>query len=200
MPICVSHPIEALEQKRFKEIASEVVGLSFDIHNEMGRLFEEHNYRKDLKRRLGLRAHDEVKIELSFQSFRTSRFIDLVVDPGGIFELKAVAQIADAHRAQLMNYLFLTGARHGKIINFRPESVEHEFVNATMPREQRTSFVVDDLRWQGSPDFRQQFESVMRDWGTGLSKSLYVEVAGSFLGGGWIKLKATSRWSVAERV
>ena len=177
------HPIEVVDQNTFKQIASEVVGLSFDIHNELGRLFEEENYRKDLLRRLGLRAHDEVEIELSFESFQTSRFIDLVVDRGGIFELKTVAQIADVHRAQLTNYLFLTGARHGKIINFRPESVEHEFVNATMSREQRTAFGVSNSRWRGPSGLREQFESVVRDWGTGLCTSLYVEVAQSFLGG-----------------
>jgi hypothetical protein len=34
----------------------------------------------------------------------------------------------------LMHYLFLTGLPHGKLVNLRPEQVEHAFVNESLRR------------------------------------------------------------------
>jgi len=119
--------------------------------------------------------------------FCKTYFIDLLVDHGAIFELKAVNHLADEHRAQLLNYLLLTGGYHGKLINFRPERVEHEFVNTTLTHAGRTIFEVDDSAWNASveqaPEVRRIVEEFLRDWDTGLDLQLYVDALTHFLGG-----------------
>lgn len=111
----------------------------------------------------------------------------LVVDGGALFELKAVAHLNDEHRAQLLNYLLLTGCRHGKLLNFRPERLEHEFVNTTLTHADRISFEVDDSAWDNSVEsasmIRNLVEEILRDWGTGLDAQLYVDALTHFLGG-----------------
>ena len=51
-------------------------------------------------------------------------FADLVVDNSVILELKAVKQLSDVHRAQLINYLCISGLRVGYLLNFRGTSLE----------------------------------------------------------------------------
>ena len=44
--------------------------------------------------------------------------IDLIVEGLIVVELKAVAQLAGVHRAQLISYLRTTGLRGGLLVNF----------------------------------------------------------------------------------
>lgn len=53
-------------------------------------------------------------------------FVDILVDDKIILELKTVEKIADAHRAQVINYLRATGIRLGMILNFGRKSFEYE--------------------------------------------------------------------------
>ena len=55
--------------------------------------------------------------------------LDMLIGGGAIFELKAVQSLMERHRRQLMQYLFLLDLPHGKLVNLRPERVDHEFVN-----------------------------------------------------------------------
>ena len=96
--------------------------------------------------------------------------MDLVVTGGAVFELKAVEQLTDAHRNQLLHYLLLTGLKHGKLINFGNGSVEQEFVNASISRAESTAFDIQEERWQSTSGFtdaeKQLTIDVLRDWGT----------------------------------
>jgi GxxExxY protein len=159
---------------------------AFQIHNELGRFLEEDSYLEELAYVLGPRAQTESRIRVRHNSFCKTYFIDLLVD-GAIFELKSVDHILDEHRAQLLNYLLLCECRHGKLINFRPDRVEHEFLNSTLTRADRTAFDVDDSLWESSIDRASELariaEELLRDWGTGLDLQLYLEAITHFLGG-----------------
>jgi hypothetical protein len=71
------------------------------------------------------------------------------------------------------------------LVNLRPESVQHEFVNAPLSHANRTQFTVDcagfeeggNLNWQG------WFIEMLRDWGTNLEICLYEEALTHCLGG-----------------
>ncbi len=57
------------------------------------------------------------------------------------------------HRGQLLNYLILADAAHGKLINFRTDRVQHEFVNNNLSHAaERTSvFIIETSaggRWK----------------------------------------------------
>lgn len=187
MPIELSENIRALDQKEFGAIAYDVMEQAFQVHNKLGRFFDEDAYQHELAHVLQPRAVIEVGIIVKHADFCKSYSIDLLVDHGAIFELKTVSHLTDEHRAQLLNYLMLTESYHGKLINFRPERVEHEFVNTTLTHADRTTFKVDDLAWNASveqaPEIRRYVEEFLRDWGTGLDLQLYVEALTHFLGG-----------------
>ncbi len=187
MPISINHPIEVLTQARFGEIAFEVMQHAFAIHNQMGRFFDEEVYQNELLQRLGQRATKEVYIHATHQDFQKPYRLDLLVDRGAPFELKAVQQLHDQHRNQLIHYLMLLGLAHGKLINFRPNRVEHEFVNNTLSLADRQAFEVHVDRWKPNISGCQRFQEIMlellRDWGTCLDLQLYEDAVTHFFGG-----------------
>ncbi len=187
MPIEFRKNFRALDQKAFGDIAFEVMEKAFQVHNKLGRLLDEDAYQHELAHVLGARADIEAGITITHEDFSTMRFIDLLVDDGAIFELKTVSRLLDEHRAQLLSYLFLTGSRHGKLINFRTERLKHEFMNTTLTHGDRTCFEVDDSSWdasvEGAPLMRRRVEALLRDWGVGLEVQLYNEAMIHFLGG-----------------
>jgi hypothetical protein len=128
-----------------------------------------------------------VCIEVTFDDFRKLYRVDLLVDRGALFELKTVQQLHQQHRNQVINYLMLTGLEHGKLINFRPERIQHEFVNCRVKPEDRREFGIYAERWdRTAPDCSRLQEflvAVLRDWGTGLELQLYEEVVTHFFGG-----------------
>lgn len=79
------------------------------------------------------------------------------------------------------------GLAHGKIVNVRPERVQHEFVNCHLRlddlREPRIETVNWDPRLPGGEGFREILTELCGDWGTGLEVGLYQEAVTHFLGG-----------------
>ena len=51
---------------------------------------------------------------------------DLVIEDKVIVEIKSVDKIEDVHRAQLLNYLRISGIRIGLLINFSKPKLEYE--------------------------------------------------------------------------
>ncbi len=186
MPIEVHHPIRRINQNEFGEVSYEVMSHVLAIHNEMGRFFNEKVYKRQLANRLSS-VRLELPIQITFASFRTQLFVDVLVGDGAIFEFKAVETLNGRHRAQLLNYLMLCDLAHGKLINVRPSKVEHEFVNCNWIRSGRICFEVDSSRWNASlpgvSRLKQIAIDMLKDLGAGLDLSLYEETLCHFFGG-----------------
>ena len=152
-----------------------------------GGILHESIYRSTLGRLCHGRGIEEVSICLSHEGFKKELFMDLVVDGGCPFELKVVSSLTDKHRTQLIQYLMLTELSHGKLINFGGEQVEHEFVNCHETTEHRRSFEIHKEEWHATSESGRQFERIVialvRDWGTGLDRSLYLNAIVWLLGG-----------------
>jgi GxxExxY protein len=159
-------------------LAYEAMRHVFDVHNEFGRLFDEKIYQRELAYRIANSA-SEVPVEIAFEDFAKTYYFDLLIGGGVLFELKAVEHLQNRHRGQLLNYLFLAGLPHGKLVNFRPQRLEHEFVNNLLLPEDRASFkvVADDWREIGGNFLKDRMTELLRDWGVGLELSLYEEAA-----------------------
>lgn len=186
MPITVDAEIRRMTQEQFGQAAYRVMECVFEIHKEMGRFFSEEIYRDTLRNRIP-DSQKEVCIEIRFEDFAKKYFLDLLVGGGAVFELKTVAALSAAHRSQLLNYLFLTGLSHGKLVNLRTERVEHEFVNTSLAREDRLRFDSDDTCWQEVPNSPRPllpwFECLLKEFGTGLDVHLYEDAVTHFYGG-----------------
>ncbi len=186
MPIDCSITTCRISQNEFKELAKEVMRHVFDIHNEFGRFFDEGVYKRELA---GLMP--DIKLEsaitLTNGNFSKTYFDDVLVNNSGLFEFKAADKIHSRHRGQTLNYLLLLDLAHGKVINVRPESVEHEFVNCPSRLNDLRNPEIFDQEWDrriaGTDLFRQILMSLITDWGAGLETNLYEEALTHFLGG-----------------
>jgi len=186
MPIALRTPVRRLSQAEFGELAYSVMQCVFQIHRDLGRFFDEKIYKRELAHRhAGVQL--EVPIEVTHATFRKLQYLDVLVDGGGPFELKAVEAITPRHPAQLLHYMLLAELGHGKLVNLRKESVEHQFVNTTLRREDRVRFEIAHSRWSdkeaGAAQFREVLTALLRDWGTGLDLQLYEEALTHLLGG-----------------
>lgn len=172
MPIKVDAELRRPSEEEFRKASYEVVGHAFQIHNEFGRFFDEAIYQRLLAERIpGSRI--EVPLHVMFRGFSTDYYLDLVVDNAFLFELKTVQGVHQRHRGQLLNYLLLTDLPRGKLINFRPESLEHEFVNTSWKSTDRILFDVDSADWTEMDGVKETVVDLLRDWGTGLDIALY---------------------------
>ncbi len=186
MPIITSVPLRHYCQDEFGKVAYEVVHHAFQVHDELGRIFHEGVYRSTLHLILGSRSIQELEINLTHQSYRKELYVDLIVDLGCPFELKAASSLNNAHQTQLIQYLMLTGLSHGKLINFGTERVEHRFVNCHETPDQRRQFRIEHVEWCGvGPTERLEeiLAPLVSDWGTGLTRSLYQEAIVALAGG-----------------
>ncbi len=183
MPIHIAADIRRMEEEEFKAWVYEVMRHVFDVQRELGRLFHEKIYHREIAFRVP-DALCEVAVDVRFEDFCKTYYLDLLVGNGAIFELKAVESLMDRHRRQLMHYLFLTNLPHGKLVNLRPERVDHEFVNNVMSLAARTSILVADDGWEEIETGRLKdgMIAVLRDWGIGLDVKLYEEAAAYLCG------------------
>lgn len=145
MPTTLPCPIRRLSQREFGELAFEVMRHVYAIHNEIGRFFDENIYKRERARRVG-DVRLEAPVVVTFDSFQKRYFLDVLVSDAGVFEFKASQALAPSHRAQLLQYLLLCDVAHGKVINVRPKTVQHEFVNTHWRHADRIRFDVQAAR------------------------------------------------------
>ena len=186
VPIIPSIPTNRLSQSDFKDLAHEVMGHVFEIHHDFGRFFDEKIYKKELASRMpGIEL--EASVNLVHRNFSKIYFADLIAAGGGLFEFKAVDVIHPRHRSQTIHYLRLFDLAHGKIINVRPEQVQHEFVNCHLRLANLRTPEIQvpdwDDRLPGAERFLEILTELCRDWGLGLDLALYEEALTHFLGG-----------------
>jgi GxxExxY protein len=115
-----------------------ITGACFDVYNEMGCGFLEPVYQECLEIEL---AHQEIpfvpKHELTLiyrgQELQRKYEPDFICYRRMIVEIKAVSELVDTHRAQVINYLNATGYQLGLLINFgshpkfRSPDIGHDF-------------------------------------------------------------------------
>ena len=98
-------------------------GAIIEVYREMGNGFREEVYQQCLERELLSRsipfdAKKELRIFYKNQPIEKTYIPDFFCYDKIIVELKATETLTNEHRAQLMNYLRLTGCRLGLLVNF----------------------------------------------------------------------------------
>ncbi|MEM9586599.1 MAG: GxxExxY protein [Planctomycetota bacterium] len=183
MPIVIRGDFHSATRACIGESSFRVMEAAFRVHERYGRFVNETVFKKAVAmERSGVQL--EVPVDVTFESFQKTYYLDMVADDCCILEWKAADSLCDQHRGQLLNYLYLTGALSGKLVNTRPERIEHEFVNASVSAEERHTFRVDRPSSSQSSGSRRIwmdcFLDALADWGTGLSLSLYEEAIEHF--------------------
>ncbi len=176
MPIHCPIAFPRIDDDEMREIDYRVMKHTFATHNQLGSLADETVYQQELLRRLHdvrIEAAIEVPIKLSFRDFSIPLAMDLVVQKSVIYELKTVPALLPIHEAQLLGYMYCTNTTHGKLVNFRTNSVESRFVNSTLSLSERQQFTFNDAQYDGEQSLRDSIQNLVSDWGTGLSAPLY---------------------------
>ena len=104
-------------QLKHSELTENIIGVFFDVYNELGFGFLESVYRKSLQlalRERSLKVEAEVAVPVFSRNINVGDFrADLVVNGCVLLELKTAETIIIAHEAQVLNYLRATDLEIG---------------------------------------------------------------------------------------
>ena len=107
----------------YKEESYKIVGGCFEVYREKGCGFLEGVYQECMEIELRLQGVPYVPkkpLALEYKScpLLSTYAPDFVCYEKIVLELKAVTDLADEHRAQVLNYLKATGLKLGLLVNF----------------------------------------------------------------------------------
>ena len=112
---------------KHKELTYKIIGVFFDVYNELGHGFLESVYQRSLGSALeaeGLKVSNHIKIPVWFRGNCVGQFEgDVLVENSVLLELKVARFLDRSHHAQLLNYLRATDIEVGILLNFglKPE-------------------------------------------------------------------------------
>ena len=111
------------------DITGQIVDAAMNVHTALGPGLLENAYEACLaheleKRGLEVERQKELPIQYDGQTIDAGYRLDLLVDNTVIVELKAVADIAPIHHAQIISYLKLGKKPVGLLINFNVQRLK----------------------------------------------------------------------------
>ncbi len=111
------------------ELTRAILGCCFEVMNELGPGFLERLYKNALllvMREKNLQVETEKPFEVVFRNKVIGRYnADLVVEKKVIVELKCCESLVREHKAQVFNYLRVSGLPIGLLVNFRHRKLEY---------------------------------------------------------------------------
>jgi len=112
---------------KHEQLTEKIVGVFYDVYNELGYGFLESVYEESLVialREAGLSVDRQVSVPVRFRLQKVGEFrADVVVEECVLAELKSTRVLEPAHEAQLLHYLKSTEIEIGLLLNFgiRPQ-------------------------------------------------------------------------------
>jgi GxxExxY protein len=108
----------------------DVVGAAMEVFNTLGRGMAEAIYQEALAiefQQRGMKAEREKMLSLSYKGvpMQKTYFADFYYN-GILVELKSVEEVSSDNRAQLLNYMRITGKERGLLFNFGEKSLHTE--------------------------------------------------------------------------
>lgn len=118
-----------------QELTKSIIGIYYNVYNELGFGFLEKVYHKSLLielKRNGYKIDSEKKVNVYYKNEIVGEYIpDIIINDSVIVELKCVEYLTDIHENQLLNYLKATDCEVGLILNFGkdPQFIRKIFTN-----------------------------------------------------------------------
>ena len=109
-----------------------ILGACFEVYKQKGSGFLEPVYQECLEiefafHKISYETQKELFLEYRGQRLKSTYKPDFICFDKIIVEIKAVSNLVDEHRAQLLNYLHATGFQVGLLVNFGHfPKIEHE--------------------------------------------------------------------------
>lgn len=112
---------------KHSELTDRIIGIFYDVYNELGYGFLECVYEVSLLialRQDGFEVDRQIPVPVWFRGNKVGEFrADLLVEKRVLLELKSARMLEKAHEAQLLHYLKSTEIEVGLMLNFgsRPQ-------------------------------------------------------------------------------
>jgi GxxExxY protein len=109
------------------EVTERIIGIFYDVYNELGYGFLECVYEESLVialREAGLTTNHQIALPVWFRGHKVGELrADLLVENSVLLELKCARSLEPAHEAKLLYYLKSTEVEVGMLLNFgvRPQ-------------------------------------------------------------------------------
>ena len=129
------HPL----YEKADRLSGEMIGAAIEVHRQKGPGLIESIYERCLLRELELRSipaitQKIVRIEYKGLVFDEPLRFDLLVEDCLLVELKAVSNLTNEHRAQVLNYLTTGRFELGVLVNFgHYPKLQYERIAKTRP-------------------------------------------------------------------
>ena len=114
----------------YKDLTYQIIGVLFDVHNELGGGFLEVVYSDavefELKDR-GIPYEREKRFQVHYKNtiLPHNFYADFVVFDKIILELKSATHLHEAHMAQCLNYLKVSNLKLAILANFESDKLIH---------------------------------------------------------------------------
>jgi GxxExxY protein len=118
-----------ITELKYMDITEKILGASFEVHKFLGNGFQEVIYQRALAwemTQIGLEFAREIEQDIYYKDLPEpigTRRADFVIENKVLVELKAVSQIEEVHKAQILNYLKSYRLEVGLLINFGSKSL-----------------------------------------------------------------------------
>ncbi len=114
------------EDKTYK-----IIGACMEVHKQLGNGFLEAVYQEALEeefRLSGIPYEREKRLQIKYKDKVLSKYYmaDFICYNSIIIELKALSQITNEHKSQVLNYLKATNNKVGLLVNFGTISLQHK--------------------------------------------------------------------------
>jgi len=123
----------------YKELSYNIIGCAMEVHKTLGPGFLESVYEEALKLELGIKGisfESQKEYPVKYRGQEIKKFYcDIVVEDKIILELKAVRQLDNIDRVQIINYLKVTELQLGLLINFGEKSLVSERLVSTQLKQ-----------------------------------------------------------------
>jgi len=114
----------------YKEETHQIIGCAFEVLNTLGHGLLEKPYENALVVELGLKQipyQQQIRFPVIYKTVKVGEYIpDLIVFDKIIVDIKAIERIGNNEKAQIINYLKITGLRVGLLLNFKHPKLEWE--------------------------------------------------------------------------
>lgn len=115
----------------FAEETRKIINACIEVHRELGNGFLEAVYQDALEiefQEQGIPYRREARIPVFYKGHRLDKeyFADFICYEKVVVELKCVARLVNAHKAQVINYLYGTELPVGLLVNFAEASLKWE--------------------------------------------------------------------------
>ena len=115
----------------YAEESYKIMGAIYEVHKELGPGLLEKVYQEALEKELklqGIPFEREKCFTITYkgEELEQKYIADFVCYNKIVLELKAVDNLLPVHKAQVINYLALTGYKLGILVNFNDEKIKPE--------------------------------------------------------------------------